>query len=227
MAPSSRRVTVSNPACGCGSPTVRSPMSRWSSINKMNGSLRANSSGDTTRAARCPGPTNPGASGGTVTTRAIRRCGFMMTSVDTDSRFGLVLRIRKSQTAHPSSAIRSELATAAFALFSLVRKTAEDYKQCKHKKNRWRSWRLPATHVIANCQQHDGCKPHSGPCAEPRSDADRHGQDDAEASDNLSGANEGCEAPCDADRSLLLGLGFELFVGKQLQRTDSDEGECQ
>jgi hypothetical protein len=37
----------------------------------------------------------------------------------------------------------------------------------------------------------------------------------------------GREAPCDADRSLLLGLSFELFVGEHLHRTDGDEGECQ
>ena len=40
-------------------------------------------------------------------------------------------------------------------------------------------------------------------------------------------ANEGGEAACDAGWSLPLGSGFELFVGKQLHRTDGDEGERQ
>jgi hypothetical protein len=43
---------------------------------------------------------------------------------------------------------------------------------------------------------------------------------------NLSDANEGREAACDAGRSLLPGSGFELFVGKQLHRTDSDEANA-
>src|SRR5271169_1799528 len=49
-------------------------MSRWSSINKMKGSFISKFSGDTTGAARCPRPTNPGATGGTLTTRLIPRC---------------------------------------------------------------------------------------------------------------------------------------------------------
>src|SRR5882672_8543799 len=74
MVPSSSSVTVSKPACGCAPPTCRSPMSRWSSINAMNGSVRANSSIDITGAAVCPGPAKPGASAGTSSMRAIRRC---------------------------------------------------------------------------------------------------------------------------------------------------------
>jgi hypothetical protein len=35
------------------------------------------------------------------------------------------------------------------------------------------------------------------------------------------------KAASDAGWSLLLGSGFELFVGKQLHRTDGDEGERQ
>src|SRR4051794_20589855 len=74
MVPSSNSVTVSKPACGWAPPTCRSPMSRWSSINAMNGSVRANSSIDITGAAVCPGPAKPGASAGTSSMRAIRRC---------------------------------------------------------------------------------------------------------------------------------------------------------
>src|SRR5579864_8145855 len=40
----------------------------------MKGSFISKFSGDTTGAARCPGPTNPGAAGGTLTTRLILRC---------------------------------------------------------------------------------------------------------------------------------------------------------
>src|SRR5579862_7595297 len=40
----------------------------------MKGSFISKFSGDTTGAARCPGPTNPGATGGTLTTRLIPRC---------------------------------------------------------------------------------------------------------------------------------------------------------
>src|ERR1700745_2012416 len=40
----------------------------------MKGSFILKFSGDTTGAARCPGPTNPGAAGGTLTTRLILRC---------------------------------------------------------------------------------------------------------------------------------------------------------
>src|SRR5579864_4661401 len=39
----------------------------------MKGSFISKLSGDTTGAARCPGPTNPGAAGGTLTTRLIPR----------------------------------------------------------------------------------------------------------------------------------------------------------
>src|ERR1700731_36885 len=39
----------------------------------MKGSVISKFSGDTTGAARCPGPTNPGAAGGTLTTRLIPR----------------------------------------------------------------------------------------------------------------------------------------------------------
>src|SRR4029077_16891498 len=73
MVPSSSSVTVSKPACGCAPPTCRSPMSRWSSINAMNGSVCANSSIEMTGAAVCPGPAKPGASGGTFSMRVIRR----------------------------------------------------------------------------------------------------------------------------------------------------------
>src|SRR6266849_915756 len=78
MVPSSNNVTVSKPACGCAPPTCRSPMSRWSSINAMNGSVRANSSIDITGAAVCPGPAKPGTSAGTSSMRAIRRCVVMI-----------------------------------------------------------------------------------------------------------------------------------------------------
>src|SRR5690348_17026742 len=40
----------------------------------MKGSFISKFSGDTTGAARCPGPTNPVAAGGTLTTRLILRC---------------------------------------------------------------------------------------------------------------------------------------------------------
>src|ERR1700741_5144798 len=73
MVPSSNSVTVSKPACGCAPPTCRSPISRWSSINAMNGSVCANSSIEMTGAAVCPAPAKPGASGGTFSMRAIRR----------------------------------------------------------------------------------------------------------------------------------------------------------
>src|ERR1019366_2035611 len=172
-------VTVSNPACGCGSPTVRSPISRRSSISTMNGSLRTKSSGDTTGAVRCPGPTNPGASGGTMTTRAILRCGFMLTSVDPDSRikFERVVHVRKkSNSAAP---MRTEPAAAAFApCLPPLRKPSEHHKNCERKENGRHSRRLPATHLVANCQQHDRCKPNGCPYAEPRSDPGRHGQND-------------------------------------------------
>src|ERR1700675_231362 len=39
----------------------------------MKGVVISKFSGDTTGAARCPGPTNPGAAGGTLTTRLIPR----------------------------------------------------------------------------------------------------------------------------------------------------------
>src|SRR4029077_4269320 len=78
MVPSSSSVIVSKPACGCAPPTCRSPMSRWSSINAMNGSVRANSSIDIPGAAVCPGPAKPGASAGTSWMRAIRRCVVMI-----------------------------------------------------------------------------------------------------------------------------------------------------
>src|SRR5229473_1611786 len=78
MVPSSNSVTVSKPACGCAPPTCRSPMSRWSSINAMNGSVRANSSIDITGAAVCPCPAKPGTSAGTSSMRAIRRCVVMI-----------------------------------------------------------------------------------------------------------------------------------------------------
>src|SRR6266478_9341852 len=39
----------------------------------MKGSFISKFSGDTTGAARCPGPTNPGAAGGTLTTRLMLR----------------------------------------------------------------------------------------------------------------------------------------------------------
>src|SRR5438874_2779891 len=70
----SSSLPASKPACECAPPTCRSPMSRWSSINAMNGSVRANSSIDITGAAVCPGPAKPGASAGTSSMRAIRRC---------------------------------------------------------------------------------------------------------------------------------------------------------
>src|SRR5580658_3163475 len=155
MAPSSRSVTVSKPACGCGSPTVRSPMSRWSSMSRMNGSLRRKSSGDTTCAAKCPGPTNPGASGGTVTTRAIRRCGFMVTSVDTVLRIGfeLVIHVRKKSI----DGCKQNRHRHRFALCSRPwRETAQRHKHCEHEKDAGRDQRLVAAHVVANCQQHDG-----------------------------------------------------------------------
>ena len=63
--------------------------------------------------------------------------------------------------------------------------------------------------------------PTAGPQAERSSDVGRHGQHDTEASGKLSDANEGREAACDAGRSVLLGLGFEAFIGKQLHRTDN------
>ena len=47
------------------------------------------------------------------------------------------------------------------------------------------------------------------------------GSNDTEASGKLSDANEGREAACDDGRSVLLGLGFEVFIGKQLHRTDN------
>jgi len=53
------------------------------------------------------------------------------------------------------------------------------------------------------------------------SDLGRHGQCDTEASGKLSDANEGREAAWDAGRSVLLGLGFEFFISKQLHRTDN------
>src|SRR5580658_5185942 len=52
----------------------------------MKGSVISKFSGDTTGAARCTGPTNPGAAGGTVTTRLIPRCCDMTSPSYIDSR---------------------------------------------------------------------------------------------------------------------------------------------
>src|ERR1700688_2962743 len=56
----------------------------------MKGSVISKFSGDTTDAARCPGPTKPGAAGGTFTTRLIpRRCDMFPPSViDLSGSFG-------------------------------------------------------------------------------------------------------------------------------------------
>src|SRR5476649_87710 len=43
----------------------------------MKGSSSAKSSGATSCVARCPGPMNPGATGGGITMRTIRRCGII------------------------------------------------------------------------------------------------------------------------------------------------------
>src|ERR1700758_3282237 len=51
----------------------------------MKGSFISKFSGDTTGAARCPGPTNPGAAGGTLTTRLILRCCDMSPPSETNS----------------------------------------------------------------------------------------------------------------------------------------------
>src|SRR5258708_28640793 len=78
MVPSSSSVTVSKPARGCAPPTCRPARSRWSAINGMNGSVRGTSSVDIPGAAVCPGPAKPGASAGTSSMRAIRRCVVMI-----------------------------------------------------------------------------------------------------------------------------------------------------
>src|ERR1700688_1762817 len=52
----------------------------------MKGSVISKFSGDTTGAARCPGPTNPGAAGGTLTTRLIPLCCDMTSPSDINSR---------------------------------------------------------------------------------------------------------------------------------------------
>src|ERR1700722_19757444 len=56
----------------------------------MKGSVISKLSGDTTGAARCPGPTKPGAACGTFTTRLIpRRCDMFPPSViDLSGSFG-------------------------------------------------------------------------------------------------------------------------------------------
>src|ERR1700758_5644804 len=51
----------------------------------MKGSFISKFSGDTTGAARCPGPTNPGAAGGTLTTRLILRCCDMSSPSEINS----------------------------------------------------------------------------------------------------------------------------------------------
>jgi hypothetical protein len=63
--------------------------------------------------------------------------------------------------------------------------------------------------------------PTAAPQAERSSDVGRHGQYDTEPSGKLSDAHDGREAACDAGRSVLLGLGFEFVIGKQLHRTDN------
>jgi hypothetical protein len=68
--------------------------------------------------------------------------------------------------------------------------------------------RLVAAHVKANCQERDSRKSDCGPHADRRSNVSCHWQDDADAFRNLSDANEGREAACDAGWSLLLGSGF-------------------
>src|SRR6476620_4688220 len=51
----------------------------------MKGSFISKFSRDTTGAARCPGPTNPGAAGGTLTTRLILRCCDMSSPSEINS----------------------------------------------------------------------------------------------------------------------------------------------
>src|SRR5688572_4095339 len=83
-APSRTNVAISNPACGCAPPTGRpGARSSRSSISAMNGSLRSKSAGFTTITAVCPAPTNPGAGGGVVTTRAIPRSATVASVVIT------------------------------------------------------------------------------------------------------------------------------------------------
>jgi hypothetical protein len=72
--------------------------------------------------------------------------------------------------------MRTEPAVVTFApCLPPSGKTPEHHKNCERKENGRRSRRLPATHVVANCQQHDRCKPNGCPYAEPRSDPGRHG----------------------------------------------------
>src|ERR1700685_4579967 len=53
----------------------------------MKGWFISKFSGDTTGAARCPGPTNPGSAGGTLTTRLILRCCDMSSPSEINSPF--------------------------------------------------------------------------------------------------------------------------------------------
>src|SRR5579871_391177 len=53
----------------------------------MKGSFISKFSGDTTGAARCPRPTNPGDTGGTFTTRLILRCCDMSSPSEINSPF--------------------------------------------------------------------------------------------------------------------------------------------
>src|ERR1700746_162037 len=79
----------------------------------MKGSFISKFSVDTTGAARCPGPTNPGAAGGTVTTRLILRCCDMSSPSEINSPFpqntyrtsGCAIRVlyRRSCTQHAST----------------------------------------------------------------------------------------------------------------------------
>src|SRR5579862_9290152 len=61
----------------------------------MKGSFISKFSGDTTGVARCPGPTNPGAAGGTLTTRLILRCCDMSSPSEINSPF--------TQNAYPTA----------------------------------------------------------------------------------------------------------------------------
>src|SRR6202035_4494625 len=64
--------------------------------------------------------------------------------------------------------MRTEPAAAAFApCLPPLRKTPEHHKNCERNENGRRSRRLPATHVVGNCQQHDRCKPNGCTYAEP------------------------------------------------------------
>src|ERR1035438_2715542 len=50
--------------------------------------------------------------------------------------------------------------------------------------------------MVANRQQHDGCKSDGGPCAEPRRDSRRHRKNDPKSSSEFTNADERRETMC-------------------------------